>query len=242
MAKDKISFIQSIMDIPMALKGFPKNLTKEPKNAAEFTQCKREHKAYMLLAAIPLIVAVIMMVLQVDEGVSMIFGMVGIGAMIFLLYRMNQIKNFVGVQIEDLTCPQCKEMIVYDENVRYEVNSINWNVYAGKLPTKRGSEANTAPMNVYAKGKQVAEVEVACKCQKCGHAHSFSKSFLIGICEKEQKNVAPHMADLIKLELENAVQKVSHAVFAENKSGQNEYGVSVRKFDLDAEIKNHFNV
>ena len=242
MAKDKISFIQSIMDIPIVLKGFPKNLTKEPKNAAEFTQCRREHKAYMLLAAIPLIVAVIMMALQIAEGVSMILGMVGIGAMIFLLHRMNVIKNFVGVKIEVLTCSQCKEMVVYDENVRYQVNSVNWDVYAGKSPTKRGSEADTSPMNVYARGRQVADVKITCKCQKCGNAHSFAKNVVIGICEKSQNNVAPHVADLIKLELENAVQKVSHAVFAENKSGQNEYGVSVRRFDLDTEIKNYFDV
>ena len=242
MVKDKISFLQSITDIPMALKGFPKNLTKEPKNAAEFAQCKREHKAYMLLAAIPLIAAVIMMALQIDEGVSMIFGLAGFGAMIFLLYRMNQIKNFVGVQIEDLTCPQCKEMVTYDENVHYEVNSINWSVHATKLPTKRGSEANTSPMNVSATGKQVAKVEITCKCQKCGHKHSFAKNLLIGECRKEQRNVQPHVADLVKMELENEVQKVSHAVFAENKSSQNEYGVSVRQSDIDTEVKAYFNV
>ena len=242
MAKEKISIIQSIVDIPMTLKGFPKNLTKEPKNAAELALCKREHKSYMWLAAIPLILAVVLMALKVDDGVTMILGLVGFAAMIFLLYRMNQIKNFVGVQIEDLTCPQCQEMIGYDENVRYEVNSVNWSVRAGKLPTKRGSEANTAPMNVYAEGEQRAKVEIACKCQKCGHQHSLAKSFIIGRCRKEQRNVAPHMADLVKMQLENEVQKVSYAVFAENKSGENAYGVSVYQYDLDECIVDYFKV
>ena len=242
MAKNKANFIQPIMDIPMVLKGFPKNLVKKPKNAAELEQCRREHKAYMLLAAIPLIVAVILMALEVDDGVSMIVGMVGIGAMIYLLYRMNQIKNFVGVQIADLTCPQCQEMIAYDENVRYTVDSVKWHVHTGKIPTKHGSEANTSPMKVYAEGKQEAQVKITCKCQKCGNMHSFNKCFLIGSCSKRKHDVSPAAADLIMQGLEKDVRKVSQEVFEENKSGQNEYGVSVKRYDLAEEIKDHFNV
>ena len=240
MEKKKPAFIQSILDIPMALKGFPKNLLKEPKNATELAQCQREHKAYLWLAAVPLIAAVIMMALQLDEGISMILGLVGFLALILLLYRMNQIKNFVGAQIGDLTCPECNEMITFDENVRYEVKNVSWGVHSTKLPVKRGEEHS--PMNVSATGRETADVTIVCKCQKCGNQHSFDKSFVTGECRKEQRDVVCVQADRIKAQLENEVRQVSRTVFVENEDGENDYGVSVKRYSVEASVEDYFTV
>ena len=222
----KIGLVQAIADIPMALKGFPKNLIKDPKSAAEMEQWRRISNAYLWIAAIPLIVAVVLMVLQLGGSVSPILALAGFGAMIFLAYRKNSVKNTVGVQIESLTCPECQSMIAYDNNVHYDVLDVQVSVHSTKTPTKRGEEAKTSPMHINATGEETTRVKIYSKCQNCGNEHTFTQAFCTGRCSKSIRDVAYYQADTVKLQLDNEVRQVAKDVFTNGKADSNAFGVA----------------
>lgn len=240
MEKKRSGFLQSIVDIPLALKGFPKNLFKKlPKNKKELELYLRELSAYMWLGLVLIILGVVLGI----DGIGMFVGMIGFAFIIFVFWKKNNVKNGgLGDQILDLSCPQCGEMIAYDTNVKYEVSNSSWSVRATKTPMKRGEEAATCNMNINAHGTESTKVEISCKCQKCGKEHTFTKSFETGSCSKHLSDVSRTSADQIRAQFENEVRQVCRDVFDNDGSGENDFGVSVKVYDIDDCVVNYFNV
>lgn len=240
MEKKRSGFLQSIVDIPLALKGFPKNLFKKlPKNKKELELYLRELSAYMWLGLVLIILGVVLGI----DGIGMFVGMIGFAFIIFVFWKKNNVKNGgLGDQILDLSCPQCGEMITYDANVKYEVINSSWSVSATKTPMKHGEEAATCNMNISAHGTESTKVEIFCKCQKCGQEHAFTKSFETGYCSKSLRDVSRSSADKIRAQFENEVRQVCRDVFDNGSDGDNDFGVSVRTHDIEDLVTDYFNV
>lgn len=252
MEKKLPGILQSILDIPLALKGFPKNLTRQPKNKEEMALYKREHAAYMWcgVAILALCVVLIAIGTTIDNfdtmmtftSSAMIVGLVGGGFIIFLLYRMNGIKNGAAVQIEDLTCPACGEMIEFDENVSFEVLGKSWRTHSGERPMKDNHNQETGSYIVYAHGEENTKVQITCRCQKCGKDHTFEKLFTTGKCSKEMRDVSFIQKSDVRLQLDNQVRQVCADVFDEGKPDKNAYGVMVSVWSVASCVKEHFDV
>ena len=238
--KKKKGLLGAITDIPLALKGFPKNLKWKPKNVDEYEMCKRIGNAYLFIALIPLIIGIVLYAASMDIG--MFVALAGMMAMVFVAYKKNHLKNDYEAKFTNLTCPDCKAMITYDENVKYSVLDASWSIFDRKQPTKTGEEANICPMNILVRGREETKVEITCKCQKCGKERTFIQTFCTGWCEKEQRDVDRRSADTLLAQFKNEVNAVCHAVFDEGESGENTYGVSVHCYDLEASIIDFFEV
>lgn len=238
--KKKKGLMGAITDIPLALKGFPKNLKWEPKNVDEYEMCKRIGNAYLFIALIPLIIGIVLYAASMDIG--MFVALAGMMAMVFVAYKKNHLKNDYEAKFTNLTCPDCRAMIAYDENVKYSVLNVSWSISAVKLPTKRGEEANTCPMNISVEGREETKVEITCKCQKCGKERTFIQTFCTGRCRKEQRDVDRRSADTLLAQFKNEVNAVCHAVFDEDERGTNTMGVNVFRYDLEESIIDHFKV
>lgn len=236
-------FIQSFLDIPYALLGFPKNLFCAPKNFKELQKCKRAAGGYSWLAAIIIIASFLLYMKPETEGIGMVLFVFGICFALFVGSQKRTYKSFdFGEKIEKLTCPDCKEMVAFDENVTYEVLETSWHVSSTKTPSKRGSEGVTSPHLVRAGGHEYTEVKVICKCQHCGKEHSFNESFNTRSCRKGMRNVAPGMADMVRMQLENDVRKVSVEVFDKGGNGDNDLDVTVESYSLEEHVKEYFTL
>ena len=90
MEKKLPGFLQSIVDIPLALKGFPKNLFKEPsEDKEELDLYLREMSAYTWFGVLLVILGFILNI----NGVGMFVALAGFMFIILVLYRKNQAKN-----------------------------------------------------------------------------------------------------------------------------------------------------
>jgi len=243
MEKKKSGFLQSLQDIPMALKGFPKNLFKKPpKNKKELDLYLREKSAYMWVGLALTIVGLVLN--TVGVGIGMIVAFAGLMLIVFMFYKKNNVKNGgMADHIVDLTCPACEEMITYDKNVRYKVIDVKWSAGANKYPMSYKSEdRDTCNMNIKAEGKEITQVEITCKCQKCGKEHTFTKSLATGSCSKVQRDVLRSKADKLVAQFSNEINEVARDVFEKGNSGKNDYGISVKRYDIAKCVADYFVV
>ena len=90
MEKKLPGFLQSIVDIPLALKGFPKNLFKEPsEDKEELDLYLREMSAYTWFGVLLVILGFVLNI----NGVGMLVALAGFMFIILVLYRKNHAKN-----------------------------------------------------------------------------------------------------------------------------------------------------
>ncbi|MBR4864497.1 MAG: hypothetical protein IKU07_07965 [Oscillospiraceae bacterium] len=236
-------FIQSFLDIPYALLGFPKNLFCAPKNFKELQKCKRAAGGYSWLAAGMIIASVLLYLTPEMEGTGMVLLVFGICFALFVGSKKRDYKSFdFGEKIEKLTCPDCKEMATFDENVTYEVLETSWHVDSHKTPSRAGSQGAASPHIVSASSTEHTDVKVTCKCQKCGKEHSFDESFITRKCSKRVRGVSPSTADLVRLQLEKEVRKVSTDVFDKGGSGENDLDVTVESYSMKDRVKEYFSL
>ena len=241
MDKKKSGFMQSLTDVPMALKGFPKNLFKKPpKNKKELELYLREKSAYMWVG---LALTIVGFVLGMD-GIGMLVSLAGLMFIVFMFYQKNNVKNGgMADHIAELTCPACQEMVTYDKNVRHKVMDVTWSANASKQPMSyKAEEKDTCNMRIIAEGKEMTQVEITCKCQKCGTEHSFQKTFKTGYCGKGQRDVMRHQADKLVAQFSNEINEVSRDVFEKGGSGENNYGISVEHYDIAKCVADYFVV
>ena len=159
---------------PQVKKGNPiKRLVKDPVKSVEEADARLKTIKKMLLisltmAIVPFLLAIVLGP-KCPEFITTILGIVAfigiVGALASGLFSTIVKKH--RARFEALSCENCKALVTYDENVKFEV----LNSYE-KRREKTENGRTTVSQTVY------VELGIVCKCQQCGTEKLLKREFI----------------------------------------------------------------
>lgn len=168
------------------------------------------------------------------EPVKTIFNILGYLCMAcvfffgWCMFRAIQLKK----KLSNLECSNCKNIIKYDNNVKYKVDSGEFKV------TEHKTQNSKAGMDIYVDGWEFATVTINCKCQECGTEKSFHHLFTtIKVESKKKIGVSALNADLLLSQMANEMKLHYKNRFADASSS--DYRIK-KNMTLDQAVKEYF--
>lgn len=207
---------------------------KEPIRNMEQANIVKKHATKLIIIGlaigIPSVILAIVLIAVLGSN-SMIPNLAFIPAfvglvIVFIGVKMQMTVKKLKKKFADLECPKCHTRIAYTNDVKYTVLNTDFKVRVSEAEASKG-------VNITIKGTETKNIEITCKCQKCGTEKKFTHLFTSATCSKTE-NTSRIEAGATKIRLEQEIKDIRQSGFQSN------YGFKVSSKSDDSLLLGYF--